>query len=143
MSCFQWTKKRSQAAELIAEGLTNKEVAAEIGISERTIYRWYHDTTFSTEVDRLSLMLGLANRAARLRYAKKRIREEVEKTQDKHDLLDWLKYLQSETDGIKLDLANTLTGLITAINEIPAPLAGSGQGRTGSQAETETGETEE
>ena len=68
----------------------------------------------------MSLMVGIASRAERLRIAKKTIRSLAKKQVPTHkDLLEWLKYAQGETDGIKLDL----TPLYDAIT----PMAGGGQ----------------
>ena len=117
---FKWTPKRVQAAFALAEGLLVNEVAAEVGVSLRTLYRWRHDIQFSDEVDRLSLMLGIALKAERVRIAKRAVRQMVREELDPatgrtksvvdtdRDLLDWLKYVQSETDGIKLNLTNLL-----------------------------------
>lgn len=63
---------------------------------------------FSAEVDRLSLMVGIASRAERLRIAKRVIRQMVRDDNyvwTEKDLLDWLKFAQGETDGVKLDMA--------------------------------------
>lgn len=110
MADFKWTKKRMDAAFMLAEGYLIREVANEIGISERTIYRWKNEPTFSEEVDRLTFMLGVATRAERLRVAKRVVRGRLEFgiPPSEKDLLDWLKYLQGETDGIKLDLTSML-----------------------------------
>lgn len=108
MSVFQWTPEKSQAAMLLAEGYNYKQVAAEIGKTDKTIYRWNLDTEFAAEVDRLSVMCGIASRAERLRLVKRVIRQKAMSDtfliSDK-DILDWLKFAQSETDGIKLNLA--------------------------------------
>jgi len=120
MSPFEWNSKKNQAAVLLAEGYIINETADTVGVSEKTIDRWLRDTEFSQEVDRLSLMVGIASRAERLRIAKKTIRSLAKKQVPTHkDLLEWLKYAQGETDGIKLDL----TPLYDAIT----PMAGGGQ----------------
>lgn len=78
--------------------------------SERTLWRWKAEPEFDEEVDRLSLMVDIAGRAERLRIARRVIRQKVSDemvTTDK-DLLDWLKFAQSETDGVKLDLLSLL-----------------------------------
>ena len=103
MSRFEWTEKRSVAAVLLADGYTIEEIAAKVKVSEKTIDRWKRDTEFSEEVDRLSLMVGMASRAERLRLAKRIIRTKSEST--KKDLLEWVKFAQSETDGARIDLA--------------------------------------
>lgn len=121
---FQWTRKRVLAAFSLAEGLDVNETAKQAGISERTLYRWRHDNQFAAEVDRLTLMLGIALKAERIRIAKRAVRQMVKEEFDiktgeaktvvftSRDLLDWLKYVQSETEGIKLDLTNLLTSTI-------------------------------
>ena len=107
-----WNDKRSTAALLLAEGRTQTQVAETLRISRRTIANWLLVPQFSAEVDRLSLMVAAASRAARLRIANKAIRqfvdEETGALETNKDLLDWLKYAQTETDGVKLDLVNLL-----------------------------------
>ena len=71
---------------------------------------------FSAEVDRLSLMVDIAGRAERLRIAMRLVR--AKGYQSDRDLLDWLKYAQSETDGVKLDLTK-----LAALVADEAPLA--------------------
>jgi hypothetical protein len=124
MSVYQWTPDKSAAALMLAEGHTYKQVGKEIGKTEKTIYRWMTDMEFSVEVDRLTLMVGIASRAERLRLAKRVIRQQDHGgvvITDK-DLLDWLKYAQSETDGVKLQL----TSLATALGSDDASVADSG-----------------
>ncbi len=60
---------------------------------------------FAAEVDRLSVMIGIASRAERLRFAMRVVRQKTKgNIETDKDLLDWLKFAQSETDGVKLDL---------------------------------------
>lgn len=127
-SHFKWTKKRGEAALMLAQGYPQEEVAEEVGITRRTIYSWLRHPEFSAEVNRLSLMVNIASRAERLRLAMRIVRELGDKT-DK-DLLDWLKYAQMETDGVKLDL--------TSLADAFGLLAGSGQ--RGTDSDTGTGE---
>ncbi len=123
-SPFEWTPQRSQAAVLLAQGFTINETAKEIGVNEKTIDRWKEDIEFSVEVDRLTLMLDVAGRAERLRIAKRQVRRLLrKKNPSRKDLLDWLKYAQSETDGIKLNLTAELA---TAVAKDGSPVAGSG-----------------
>lgn len=113
VSAFEWTKKRETAALTLARGGTYAEAADIIRVSERTVYRWMNVPEFAQEVDRLSLMIEVANRAHRLRIANRVIRQMVrdgEAIPTTKDLLDWLKYAQGETDGVKLDLVNLLDG---------------------------------
>lgn len=119
MSPFRWTPNREQAAILLSQGYTIDETAEQVSVSSRTIDRWKSDIEFSQEVDRLSLMLGIASRAERMRMAMRVVRSLAKREIPTHkDLLEWLKYAQSETDGIKLDL--------TPILEAFASMAGSG-----------------
>ena len=92
---------------MLAEGYTRAEAAEKAKVTERTIYRWQNHPDFQAEVDRLSLMVGIAFRGERLRIARRVIREKMRdnRIRTARDLLDWLKYAQSETDGAKLDLA--------------------------------------
>lgn len=110
MTGFKWTGPREQAALAFAEGYTVEEVAAQIGVTERTLYRWRADTEFANEVDRLSQMVGIATRAERLRIAMRVIRQKIRtgEIETTRDVLDWLKYAQGETDGLKLDLTAIL-----------------------------------
>lgn len=110
MADFHWTPKRQKAAMILAQGYTQAEAAAQVGAGQRTIERWAADLEFSVEVDRLSLMVGIASRAERLRIAMQVVRQKVRDGEIKtdRDALDWLKFAQSETDGAKLDLAALL-----------------------------------
>lgn len=108
MSDFRWSEKATAAALALAEGKTRKEAAEAADITDRTLYRWLLIPEFSAEVDRLSVMTHIASRAERLRIAKRVVRQMVKDDgtiATEKDLLDWLKFAQSETDGIKLDLA--------------------------------------
>lgn len=107
MSDFEWTKKREIAALSLAKGDTFAAAADMAGVAERTVYRWMNAPEFAQEVDRLSLMIEVASRAHRLRIANRVIRQRVrdgEYIVSEKDILDWLKYAQGETDGVKLDL---------------------------------------
>jgi len=130
VSRFEWTPARETAALKLAEGCTRVEVSTLISVSDRTITRWLADTEFSAEVDRLSLMIGVANRAERLRIANRVIREKMrnEHVETDKDILDWIKFAQSETDGINLNLD-------AAFIEAAAPVAGSGQDSADSKSE--------
>lgn len=103
-------------------------------MTERTIRRWLDEAEFSEEVDRLTFMTGIANKAYRLRMAKQVIAKLRLKT-DK-DLLEWMKFAQSETDGIKLDF----TVLLSALDAVGSPVAGSRQGGIGAPAHTSDGD---
>ena len=60
---FRWNTKTRTAAFALAEGKTRMAAATEAVVSEATIYRWLREPEFSEEVDRLTLMIGIATRA--------------------------------------------------------------------------------
>lgn len=107
MADLQWTEKQKTCVLALADGKTVKEAAELAGVGERTLWRWKTHPAFSAELDRLTLMVGIASRAERLRIAQRvvrqRVKDDAEIISDR-DLLDWLKFAQSETDGVKLDL---------------------------------------
>lgn len=111
MSAFRWGKNQEIAAIALANGDTQGQAAGKAGINERTIRRWMAIPEFAEEVDRLTFMTGIAAKAERLRMAKRVVAAFELRTEK--DLLDWLKYVQSETDGVKLDI----TSLIAAIDK--------------------------
>jgi hypothetical protein len=106
---FKWNKKTEKAAMALAHGYTVMEAAEMANTTDRTIRRWKNHPEFAEEVDYLSHMVGVANRAERLRIVQRVVRaiatSRPELLITEKDLLDWLKYAQSETDGVKLDLA--------------------------------------
>ena len=107
---FSWTHHREKAALALAEGYTRAEAAEAAGVTERSVYDWLKEPAFAEEVDRLTLMTGISTRAERLRIAmrvaRQKVREETGEIITTKDLLDWIKFAQSETDGVKLDLAS-------------------------------------
>jgi transposase-like protein len=120
-----WTKQRGEAAVMFAQGWLVREVAAKLGISERQIKRWRRTVEFGQEVDRLSTMVDVASRAERLRLAARVARQAIKDDgtiETNADLLDWLKFAQSETDGVKLDL----TSMLASFTANGSPVAGSG-----------------
>lgn len=127
-----WTKERCDAALALAEGKTQREAAEIAEVTDRTIRNWVAEPEFAAEVDRLSLMVHVSSRAERLRIAMRVVRQKVreEKIDTDKDLLEWLKFAQSETDGIKLQLTQ-----LAALGANDAPLADSGS--TGESAAVE------
>ena len=107
VSPWEWTEQRCQAAIKLASGYTWQATADEVGVDKRTITNWMQRNEFAAEVDRLSLMVDVASRAERLRIAMRAIRQKVGEDgaiDTEKDVLDWLKFAQGETDGVKLDL---------------------------------------
>lgn len=113
---FQWNERRNEAAALLAIGKTYEETAGAVNVTKKTIYNWMQDMEFAAEVDRLSLMVGIASRAQRLRWLNRTIANRINpdgSLQTDKDVVDLLKIAISETDGAKLDfskLAELLTG---------------------------------
>ena len=102
---FHWSSKRQKAALALAEGQSQQAVAEAIGVCRKTICNWLCVTAFAAEVDRLSCMIDISSRAERLRMAMRAVRQCVRDDgtiETGRDVLDWLKYAQSETTGIKL-----------------------------------------
>jgi hypothetical protein len=102
---FHWSPKRHKAALALAEGQSQQAVAEAIGVCRKTICNWLCVTEFAAEVDRLSCMIDVSSRAERLRMAMRAVRQKVRAdgtVETDKDVLDWLKYVQSETTGIKL-----------------------------------------
>jgi hypothetical protein len=113
---FHWSSKRYKAALALAEGQSQQEVAEATGVCRKTICNWLCVIEFAAEVDRLSCMIDISSRAERLRIAMRVVRQRVRADgtpETEKDLLDWLKFVQSETDGAKIDfskLAEVLAG---------------------------------
>jgi hypothetical protein len=96
--------KPSYAALALAEGQSQQAVAEAIGVCRKTICNWLCVTQFAAEIDRLSCMIDVASRAERLRIAMRAVKSKTKDgiPQSDKDVLDWLKFAQSETTGIKL-----------------------------------------
>lgn len=121
MADFRWTSKRQQVALILSQGYTNAEAAERAGVGERTIYRWRKSVEFEAEIDRLTLLTGISQRSERLRIAMRVIRQKVgDEVQTVKDLLEWLKFIQSETDGAKLDLTSLFADMETAASNAEA-----------------------
>jgi hypothetical protein len=102
---FHGSPKRHKAGLALAEGQSQQAVAETTGVCRKTICNWLCVTEFAAEVDRLSCMIDVASRAERLRMAMRVVRQRVRAdghVESYKDLLDWLKYAQSETTGIKV-----------------------------------------
>jgi len=72
-------------------------------------------------------MVGLSSRAERLRIAMQVARQKVREDggfDTGKDLLDWLKFVQSETDGAKFDLAAIFDAMEAAENNRESDSAG-------------------
>lgn len=132
---WEWDEKRTSAAIALAQGYTQQQVAEQVEVAAKTIWNWLQVTEFAAEVDRLSLMVGIAGRAERVRMAMRVIRQKTKADgaiETEKDPLEWLKFAQSETDGIKLDIIKQLT----AITETAAPVADRGSDRDSATGES-------
>ena len=108
--------KRTKAAFALAEGQSQQAVAEAIGVCRKTICNWLCVTEFVAEVDRLSTIIDVSSRAERLRIAMRVVRQKVRADgtmETDKDVLDWLKYAQSETTGIRLGFSR---GEVQAMN---------------------------
>ena len=113
---FHWSSKRHKAALALAEGHSQQSVADAIGVCRKTICNWLCVTEFVAEVDRLSTIIDVSSRAERLRIAMRVVRQKVRADgtmETDKDVLDWLKYAQSETTGIRLGFSR---GEVQAMN---------------------------
>jgi len=99
---FKWTPQRKRAALLLSEGTNNYEdVAAIVGVNERTLYDWRQSDIFLKEVDRLTLENEKATKAGLVRLALKAMKEKEDKLkEDKNTVLDWAEFL-SDIQSIK------------------------------------------
>jgi hypothetical protein len=126
---FRWNGKRERAALALASGKTDQQAADEAGSSRQSIQRWKHDPDFASEVDRLTLLTGISQRAERLRIAMQAVRQKLKDdgtVRTERDLLDWLKFAQGETDGFKLDLDAFTAALGASTGDDARPCAGAG-----------------
>lgn len=104
----QGVSDQEVAAYVLGDGYTVAQAAQAADVTERTVYRWKHDVDFMQLVDTVTLTTGLANKAERIREAKRIVRE-VEAWRKQHDkvvsgkdILDWLKYIRDEQEGLRL-----------------------------------------
>jgi len=109
---------------MLAKGYRKTEVAEAIGVDRSTIYNWLDDPEFAEEVDRLSLMTDVASRSERIRIAMRVVRQAINDEgliATEKDVLDWLKFVQSETQGAKVDFSK-LAELFTGQEQSSSPI---------------------
>jgi hypothetical protein len=131
---FKWNKKKDLVAELLSAGYSIEQVAIKSGVSERSIYYYKNRPEFEEEVDRLTLMVDVAARAGRVRMAKRIVREREQAVEARNkeiaegkpvkplelsekDILDWLKFIQSETDGARLFTGEQIDTMVSLYNQ--------------------------
>lgn len=97
---FVWDEVKLKLAEAVAKGDRSlNEVLTEFKIPERTFYRWKKHPEFQQKIDEIIADIDIAQKAERIKIAKKVIRQKLEQDKDKlssKDLLDWLKYVGEE-----------------------------------------------
>jgi len=136
-----WTEELSRAAVMLAEGYPLQTVADEVGVQRTTIWRWRQHPEFAMEVDKLTLMNGLASKPERMRLINQAAKQMV--SEEKIDLsgvtfLDLIKEARMQTEGIKLDVLTQLTALTTEAGLVEQ----SDTGRSFSLTEPDTDETD-
>ncbi len=100
MAKFVWDETKRKAAELQARGELQQSIAKELNVSDRTLRRWAEHPDFQRKVDEIISDIDIAQKAERIKIAKKVIRQKIEQDKDRlsnKDLLDWLKYIGEET----------------------------------------------
>jgi len=139
-----WTHQMGKAAVLLAQGYTNAEVARdeEVDVNRSTITRWRRYEEFEAEVDRLSLMYGLASKPARMRLIQQAARQFID-NEGKIDvsgfnLLDLLKEARMQMEGVQIGILNELE----AFDAKAGPVAGSGSDSSKQLPETIEAETD-
>ena len=116
MTEFEWTQKRSDAAIMLATGKKKTEIIEELGIGRTTLFRWTNNPEFSLEVDKLTLMHGLASKAYRMRMIQEAA-DDFKKTDGSWDvtgfsLLDLIKEARMQMEGVNLNIVSQLTTFI-------------------------------
>lgn len=106
-----WTEERAKACCMLAEGKSIAGVAKEIGCSTDTIDNWRGAPEFASEVDRLTLMTGIALPAHRMRIIKAAIDQRIAEdgtVLSKKDILEWMKLANEEMEGVRTTLLAAL-----------------------------------
>ena len=95
LQVFNWNPQKRRAARLLSEGTkTIDEVAAELKVSDRTIYSWKPYPDFLKEVDRLTYLLENATRAGIVRKALMALDiKESYISEDRSTYLDYLDFI--------------------------------------------------
>jgi hypothetical protein len=95
-----------QAAYLLALGKSKTDVAKEVKVTRPALYTWLKREDFARYVDQLTMTVGLANKAERVRLLKQRAKElwdrEKDKPSRKHDWLDYSQAIAEETGAYQL-----------------------------------------
>lgn len=112
---WEWDIYKRKACIELAKGLTISEAAKEAGCSSRSISRWKNSEEFQIELDRCSLIYGLASKAERMRQltkaAKQFVRGDHIDTGNK-DHLDYVKAARTEAEGVRLHLVQDIEAIL-------------------------------
>ena len=110
---MKWTKKKNAFVEMAAEGEKIVDIARKLDMSIHTAYHWNENPVIREEINRLSLMFGIASKAERVRIAKRVVRQKLlgDHVRTKKDILDWLKYVAKETEDVHLHFADLIRSL--------------------------------
>jgi hypothetical protein len=118
----RWDQKKRDIAAALAEGKRPGNVALEFGLSEGYIRRLKQNKDFMSYVDELTMTLGLATAAERVRIAKAMIEKKLEDgLASKKDVLEWMRYLGEETGHLNAQGSVNITMHITQqMQQVPA-----------------------
>ena len=101
---FEWDIQRQTAAQMLADGKTQLETAAAVGVDPRTIRRWEKHPEFTAEKHKLVYLTGAVVKAERIILIKQVIHNYVDENglyKSKKDLLDWVKLLREEVTALE------------------------------------------
>lgn len=92
---FNWTPMRKTAARLMSTGLkTQRQICAELNVTEKTMCEWKQHVEFMQEVDRLTFLQENATRAGVVRLALKALGiKENYIDEDRSTYLDYLEFI--------------------------------------------------
>jgi transposase len=127
VSVANWDSQWDEAVKMLAMGHSIKEAAEAVGVTERTIYNWKNKPQFEAEMDRLSLIYGLASKAERtrmlMRMARQKIKDDGTIELDDTSMMDILKEMRMQIEGTRIDI----TQLYSALSDEARSVARSGQ----------------
>lgn len=128
---IKWDERQVAAAIMLAEGHPKVEIYEKLGIERSTLWRWEQNEEFATEVDKLSLMYGLASKAKRMREINRIAlmfdRALTHPINEGYTYLDLLKEARMQSEGVRLDILSTLTAITTETGSVER--LGPGEGR--------------
>lgn len=90
-----WNLKKEYAARRLVEGASIKDIASELGLSERQLSRWKIEDEFILRMNQILIEIRGEPIAMAIRHVRAKTRGELN---TKKDLLDWLKFISDETE---------------------------------------------